>query len=84
MHDNRHIQTVVKGFSRSREQERRQAFIVIIIVVSVKFEQWHISNANNEESLIKTRTHICFYFGLQLSNSYILKGKNVAILINLI
>ena len=37
-----------------------QAVIVIIIVVFVKFEQWHISSANNEDSLIKANTHICF------------------------
>ena len=38
-----------------------QAVIVVIIVVSVKFEQWHINSANNEDNLIKTKTHICFY-----------------------
>ena len=38
-----------------------QAVIVIIIVVSVKFEQWNISSANNKESLIKTKTNIWFY-----------------------
>ena len=38
-----------------------QAVIVIIVIVSVKFEQWHISSANIKESLIKTRKHICFY-----------------------
>ena len=25
-----------------------------------KFEQWHIISANNKESLIKPKTHICF------------------------
>ena len=38
-----------------------QAVIVIIIFVSVKFEQCHISSENNKESLIKTKMHICFY-----------------------
>ena len=37
----------------------------VIVIVNVayenKFEQWHISSANNKESLIKTKTNICFY-----------------------
>ena len=49
-----------------------QAVIVIIIVVYLyKFEQWHISSANNRESLIRIKTHIWFCFGFQLTNSYI-------------
>ena len=48
-----------------------QAVTVMIIIVSVNFEQWHISSSNNKKILIKTKTYICFYFGLQLKNSYI-------------
>ena len=40
----------------------RQNVIVIIIVAHVdKFEQWHRNSENNEESLIKTKKHICYY-----------------------
>ena len=31
--------------------------------------QLYISSVNNKESLIKTKTVVGFYFGLQLSNS---------------
>ena len=32
-----------------------QAVIVVIIVVSVKYEQWHKNSENNEETLIETK-----------------------------
>ena len=44
---------------------------IVIVIIIVKFEQWYISGANNKKSLIETKTHICIYFGLQLTNSYI-------------
>ena len=41
-----------------------QAVVIIIIVVYMyKFEQWHISSANNKDSLIETKTNFCFYCG---------------------
>ena len=58
-----------------------QAVIFIIIVVSVKCEQWHKSSAENKDSLIETKQ--IFLLGLQLTNSYLNVLKKIKTFQNL-
>ena len=46
--------------SRIANSSVGQAVIVIIIVVSMKCEQWHRSNANNKEFLSETKQIFVF------------------------
>ena len=78
--------TYEKVVSKITNSCARQAVVVIIIVVyTYKFEQWHISSVNYKENLINIKTHL-FYIWFAINeliffNEHIfLKGKNVALI----